>query len=79
MRTAQKTKIGLDDPKRPIYDCGTMFVQVNRHTRRVITSPEGKKFVIGQCSITSGDVWYPLSRTEAAEWLGRRKLAALSA
>ncbi len=78
MRYGKKTKIS-DDPKRPIYDCGTMFVQVNHHTRRVITDADGNKTVSSQCAITSGDVWYPITRAEAVSWLRDKKLAALAA
>ena len=56
---SKKTVISKD-PKRPIYQNGPWFVQVNHH----LCKPTA--------AITSGDVWYPISRQEAAQFLRQK-------
>ena len=54
-------KTSMGDKSGPIYQVGPWFLHVNRHTR--------------VCELTSGDLWYIISRAEAATRLrdSRRK------
>jgi len=48
----------LSDKSCNVIQVGPWYLSVNRNTK--------------QCQVTSGDIWFPLSRSEAAQLLLRK-------
>ena len=53
-----KLRKDLSDKSCKVYQVGPWYLSVNRHTR--------------QCEVTSGDLWFPVSRSEAAQVILRK-------
>ena len=53
-----KIRKDLSDSSQNTYAAGPWYVRINRNTK--------------QCQVTSGDLWFPVPRSEAAQVILRK-------